>query len=142
MTSGTIQIPAVLLAAGLSSRMGMFKPLLPLGGVPLILHVVEALRKSDRVGPIIVVTGHRGAEVEAVLPADVVRVENPDYATGEMLSSLKAGLRQVEMHMPAVPGFLLAFANQPAVLSHTVTRLADAFLASRPPLALPVHAGK
>ena len=33
-------IAAVVLAAGLSKRMGAFKPLLPLGGKVLLLHVI------------------------------------------------------------------------------------------------------
>ena len=41
-------LPAIILAAGLSSRMGAFKPLLPLGGKPLIQHVIDSLTHAAR----------------------------------------------------------------------------------------------
>jgi len=135
-------LPAIILAAGLSSRMGMFKPLLPLDGTPLISHVISALQASGCIAPLIVVTGHRAAELAAALPQGVTQVENPHYATGEMLSSLKAGIQKAQILAPAAPGFLLAFADQPAVLSHTIQHLVTAFLDQLSSVALPVHAGK
>ena len=41
--------PAILLAAGLSTRMRAFKPLLPLGGKPLIHHAIHALIGSNAI---------------------------------------------------------------------------------------------
>ena len=46
------RIAAVVLAAGMSRRMGRPKALLPLGGLPLIARVVEPIR-SARVEPIV-----------------------------------------------------------------------------------------
>ena len=49
---------AVLAAAGLSSRMGDFKPLLPFGDTTIAFHVTSMLRRLGA-DPVIVVTGYR-----------------------------------------------------------------------------------
>ena len=140
---GHAALPAILLAAGLSARMGAFKPLLPLAGQPLLLRVIDALRDSGVIGEILVVTGHRAAEVEAVLAgANVTTVFNPDYEHGEMLSSIRAGISALFDRGKPPPGFVLAFADQPAVLSATIRALVEAFGAKNPPLALPQYAGR
>ena len=50
---------AVIAAAGLSSRMGAFKPLLPFGEFSVAGHLV-AMLKAEHADPIVVVTGFRG----------------------------------------------------------------------------------
>src|SRR5690606_30403082 len=61
------RITAVVLAAGLSSRMGPDNKLLaPVGGVPMVATVVDAVLAS-KARPILVVTGHQDNAVRAVL---------------------------------------------------------------------------
>lgn len=83
----------VVAAAGLSSRMGAFKPLLPYEGATVIESTVELLRKSG-VDHIFVVVGHNGHEVKALFDGvqDVTCIENPDYHNGDMFSSVRLGL--------------------------------------------------
>jgi len=139
----SLALPAIVLAAGLSTRMGAFKPLLPLGGKPLILRAIDALHYSGAIGDIFVVTGHRAAEVEGALAgAGVVAVFNPNFARGEMLSSVRAGISALAARGGRPEGFVLAFADQPAVLSSTIRALVGAFHAQKPPLALPQFAGR
>lgn len=86
-------IAAIVLAAGLSRRMGRFKLTLPWGPTTVIGQVVATLAAAG-LRDIVAVTGHRAAEVEAALAGSPARlVWNPDYANGEMLSSIQAGLR-------------------------------------------------
>jgi len=88
-------ISAVVLAAGLSTRMGRLKLLLPYGEYTVIEQVVSVLLSSP-VDEVLVVTGHERAAVEAALARWPVRtVFNPDYAVGEMLSSAQVGLRSM-----------------------------------------------
>ena len=61
MASG---LGAIILAAGLSSRMGRLKPILPLGGGTLLGQCIEVLREGG-VADIVVVCGHCGEEVAA-----------------------------------------------------------------------------
>jgi CTP:molybdopterin cytidylyltransferase MocA len=140
-----VRLPAVVLAAGLSSRMGDFKPLMPLAGKPLVHHVIDSLRASGAIGDVVIVTGHQRQRVEHAVAglAGVRVVFNPIFAEGEMLSSLRAGLAAIERAGPMPAAFFLAFADQPAVGPATIAALRKAFLAQPAvPLALPTHAGK
>ena len=71
---------AIVLAAGLSRRMGRFKLTLPWGDRTVIGQVVATLEAAD-VNEIIIVTGHRADEVAAALADTTAHaVHNPDYA--------------------------------------------------------------
>lgn len=88
-------IPAIVLAAGLSRRMGRFKLTLPWGETTVIGQVIATL-EAGGITQIVVVTGHRAAEIKATIPRTIVHiVYNPHYATGEMLSSIQAGVREL-----------------------------------------------
>lgn len=83
----------VILAAGLSERMGAFKPLLPVGSSPAILRDIKTAVAAG-VGDIIIVTGHSRIELERVLSANapgVRTVFNRRFEEG-MLSSVRAGV--------------------------------------------------
>lgn len=119
-------VAAIVLAAGRSSRMGRHKLILPLGGRPLVAHVVAAAC-SSRAEPILVVVGHEAERVrEAVLgacPPERARfVVSPDYASG-MASSLRAGLIAVP---PACAGALVLLGDQPLVGPAVLDRLVAA----------------
>lgn len=88
------KLGAVILAAGMSSRMGDFKILLPWrDDRPILLHVIENY-VALKIDPIIIVTGRDADRVQdTVAELPVQRVHNPDYETGEILSSVKVGLR-------------------------------------------------
>ena len=62
---------AVVLAAGRGTRMrsDVPKPLQPLAGRPVVLHVLHALRDGG-VGRAVVVTGHGAEAVEAAVRVD------------------------------------------------------------------------
>lgn len=84
---------AVILAAGLSRRMGAFKPLLPLGGGTLIESAARRLREGGA-ARIVVVTGSRARDVERALAGmDLRFAHNPAFRETQMLDSAKIGLR-------------------------------------------------
>lgn len=83
---------AVLLAAGLSSRMGDFKPLLPYRNTTIARWVVQSLLLLGT-APVFVVTGYRGKELEAHLRRPGVRfIRNSRYRETQMFDSVKLGL--------------------------------------------------
>lgn len=137
-------LPAIVLAAGLSTRMKQFKPLMMLGEKTLLQHVMDSLQQSDAIGEIVVVTGHRHADVERAVGglAGVRTVFNARYEQGEMLSSVHAGIGALAAGASGGNGLVLAFADQPAVLSPTVRTLVKAFAATHPPLAIPRYQGR
>ena len=85
-------IGALLLAAGLSQRMGAPKALLPWQGTTLLAYQASTLQRVG-LNPVLVVLGHRAEELKPHLPSDagVRHILNPDYLQGKT-TSLKAGL--------------------------------------------------
>ncbi|MDR5013649.1 molybdenum cofactor cytidylyltransferase [Aeromonas veronii] len=86
-----VQCDCIITAAGLSSRMGTWKMMLPYcQGTMLDASLKNALAFCQRV---ILVVGHRGEELEARYGSrpDIVVVHNPDYRQG-LGSSIRSAL--------------------------------------------------
>jgi CTP:molybdopterin cytidylyltransferase MocA/HD superfamily phosphohydrolase YqeK len=112
-------VAAIILAAGLSERMGEFKPLLPLGGVTALERCVNLFRLAGA-ADVRVVIGHRGEELLPLLSIlDVRIVDNPRYREG-MFSSALAGLATIESDVDA---FFVLPADVPLVRPSTVRRM-------------------
>ncbi len=118
-------IGAIVLAGGMSTRMGQMKVLLPwVEDRPIIAHIVRQLQLAH-IKHITVVTGHKADEVAIALKATNAQVvHNPAYASGEMLSSLQTGLRALPENMAAA---LVVLGDQPRIQTETVTAVADAY---------------
>ncbi len=117
-------IAAIVLAAGLSTRMGQSKPLLPLGERTVIEHILSVLQTCP-VDAIRVITGYEREAVERRLAGwPVQTVYNPHYATGEMLSSIQVGLRAAPDEADAA---LIALGDQPALERSVVEQIVAAY---------------
>jgi molybdenum cofactor cytidylyltransferase len=114
-------VGAIVLAAGMSTRMGEPKMLLPwVDDKPIILHIVEQLIRS-RLDHIVVVTGHGSDEIKRLLkPLDVEVVHNKAYRTGEMLSSIKTGLKAMPASSAAA---MLVLGDQPRLEPRVIYRV-------------------
>ncbi|MFQ5688846.1 MAG: NTP transferase domain-containing protein [Gemmatimonadota bacterium] len=110
----------VVLAAGRSSRMEeVFKPLLLHEGVPLVGCVVAAARRAG-LGPVIVVAGHRAAELRTALSGFPARVvENRDYASG-VASSLAAGIAAAAEE-PGVEAVAVLLGDEPGIRAEAIS---------------------
>jgi molybdenum cofactor cytidylyltransferase len=132
-------IPAIVLAAGKSSRMGRSKAALPLsGGDTFITRIVRTFRAAS-VEDVVVVVGHDAkAVVDAFAASDLEArfVENPDYEQGQ-LSSLIAGLRVVDR--PGVVAALVMLVDVPLVSASTVRAVVDRYHATHAPIVRPVR---
>ena len=119
-----MRIAMVILAAGFSKRMGVFKPLLPIGEKPAVLRCADAANAAG-VSEVIVVTGHCRDEINAALcTAHNVRlVHNSMYSDG-MFSSVYAGVRSLSGDMD---GFFLQPADCAAVSATDLAALTDEF---------------
>lgn len=96
-------IAAVVLAAGESSRLGAFKPLLPWpaeeSAETLVAYQVRQLRAAG-LGPVVVVTGYRADEVAtAAIEAGALVVHNPQYQSGKA-SSVRTGVAATPEGVP------------------------------------------
>lgn len=117
------RIAAVVLAAGLSSRMGSNKLLAEWRGKPLVRWTVESALASEA-KPVIVVTGHESAKVEAVLKGlDVRIVHNLHYVAG-LSVSLKAGILAVPANCD---GALVLLGDMPEISAPLIDRMIAAF---------------
>jgi molybdenum cofactor cytidylyltransferase len=93
------EIAALILAAGLSKRMGQPKMFLPWGNVTVLEKSIETFTKSG-IQQIIVVTGENTAAVQELLhrttsAGNCEILYNPNYGDGEMVNSIKVGLSAV-----------------------------------------------
>lgn len=116
-TDGTGRVAGIILAAGMSTRMGPLKQLLPLGGRAAIEWIAAAV--GARLNEVVVVLGHRAEEVAPVLAAHPVRwVVNADYQTG-MLSSVQCGVRAVDR----AADYLICLGDQPRLSKAVVEQV-------------------
>lgn len=124
----------VLLAAGMSSRMGRPKQLLEWGGRPLVRHVAEMALASRLAGLVVVL----GAEAEAArgalegLGGPVQTVESADYASGQA-ASLRSGLSSLPTSARAAVVLLV---DMPLVGSALIDQLIGAYEADPSALAV------
>ena len=117
-------ISAIILAAGMSSRMGMPKQLLTLGNKALIRVVTENVLASA-VDEVLVVTGHLEKEVSAAvsdLPVKVVY--NPRYEQGQG-TSLALGIQSIDEKASA---FLVLMSDQPLITDLLINLAIDEFM--------------
>jgi molybdenum cofactor cytidylyltransferase len=132
-------IPAIVLAAGKSSRMGRPKAALPLSsGDTFITRIVRTFKEAS-VEDVVVVVGHDASAVlEAFAASDLEArfVENADYEQGQ-LSSLLAGLRVVDR--PGVVAALVTLVDVPLVGTATVRAVVDRYQMTRAPIVRPVR---
>jgi molybdenum cofactor cytidylyltransferase len=131
-------ISAVVLAAGMSTRMGRNKLLLSFRDKPLIVHAIDTLLASE-VGKIIVVLGHESERVLAILEGRLalgtetttrqrVRlVKNPKYSEG-LSTSVRIGVEAVS---PEAEAIMICLADQPLLEPADVNRLVAAYGAAK-----------
>lgn len=115
------ELSGIIPAAGLSSRMGAFKPLMAVAGETMIERVIGMMRRAGA-GPILVVTGHNREALEASLAgaADVVCIYNPDYARTQQLESLRLAMARLEGLTQRV---MISPADVPMVSDETVAAI-------------------
>ncbi len=133
-------VAAIVLAAGRSTRMGGPNKLLEMiSGKPLVRIAAEQALAS-RASPVVVVSGHERARVEAALAGlDVRLVHNPDYPQG-LSTSVKAGLAALP---PESEAAIVCLGDMPQVTSALIDRLIAAFDPERNALVvLPTFSGK
>lgn len=117
------KIAAVVLAAGMSSRMGSNKLLADVNGKPMVRHAVETAIASQS-GPVIVVTGNDGDGVREALRSLNIQFENNlDFSKG-LSTSLRLGIKSVPT---ACDGALILLGDMPGVSTNLIDKLIAAF---------------
>lgn len=111
---------AVVTVAEVSSRMGEFKPMLPIGKETMIQRVVRTLKKAD-IENVVVITGYRHEVIEENLKhAGVMFLKNERFIQGGWADSVKMGLEWLDNKCDkilAIPG------DVPMVMESTIRDL-------------------
>jgi len=150
----------LILAAGFSSRMGSFKPLLPIGDMTAIERAIDTLKKAG-INNIIGVTGFQRERLSSVFAAHgVMEAFNPDFERG-MFTSIKAGIAKALAVQPAPEGvaalapdtasagqhdkpegFFLMLVDCPLAPPEVLEQIWEQHLAHPDPFILPCYRGK
>lgn len=133
------EIAAIVLAAGQGTRFGTAPKLLAeLDGQPLVRHAVVAALASS-VAAVLVVVGHREAEVRAALGGlPVVFVPNPAFPEG-LSTSLREGFAA---RPEAAEAAIVLLGDMPRVSPTLIDGLIAAWRhAGRPDAAVPTYDG-
>ncbi len=131
-------VAGIVLAAGLSERMGRCKLALPFRAKPLLAHVVTAAAGSH-LSPLIVVLGEDAPQLKESIDFGGARVRvNPHSRTGRA-SSLKTGLQQVP---PECAGAMVLLGDQPLVTAGLINTLLASFRRHPEQWVAPVYRGR
>jgi len=134
------QVAGVVLAAGLSTRMGRNKLLLDLGGEPVVARAVRGASEAG-LDPVLLVVGHEAERVRAAIPdLPVTTVANREPARG-IHSSLRAGFEALAERRDVPAAAVVLLGDMPLVSPAMVRRLVERWRASRvhPPLVISVY---
>lgn len=130
-------LAGIILAAGTSSRFGADNKLLTrYGGQAMVRRVAEAALATE-LDPVIVVTGHEAAGVQAALGGlDLVFAHNADFAAGQA-GSLKTGIAAVPQ---SCAGAMILLGDMPDVGAEIINQLLDEF-AGKASIVVPLYDG-
>lgn len=130
-------VGAIVLAAGQASRMGEPKVLLPWTQEHTIIeHIIQQLIVT-RINRINVITGYyRAAVRDKAKRMGAHPVHNRAYKTGEMLSSLQAGIRAMPDHIAAM---LVVLGDQPRLQPRVIYQVLQAYAEGKGDIIAPSY---
>lgn len=117
-------VSGVVLAAGLSQRMGSINKLgLEINGKPLLRHCVEVYLQS-KLRSLYIVVGHEAELIRGMLKGVAVTfIDNPHFLEGQM-SSVHTGLTAVEPDAQAV---MICLSDQALLNVQDINHLIDSY---------------
>jgi len=126
----------LIAVAGQSSRMGAFKPLLPIHGKPMIAYTADVFLRAG-VTDLYVVVGKSGEDVIRALSGYHAEfLWNDNFESTEMFTSVQLGLRTIRDAARFDGAFLLP-GDMPAVPSQMLRSLQDSLEASENDVVFP-----
>lgn len=128
---------AIILAAGLSQRMGILnKLLIPVNGKPMIRHTVEQYIQAG-ITQIVVIVGHQQERIRAALQGLCIEIVfNETFKDGQ-ITSIRCGLAAVSSQSHAV---LVGLSDQPLLTANDIQDVIQAFFQqSSKSILVPYH---
>lgn len=115
-------MPAIILAAGVSRRLGQPKQLVRVGGETLLERTIRVVREAGA-QPVFVVLGAHRERIAAAVDFERVRtVENLEWEEG-IASSIRAGVATVRQEIPHAAAMLLLVCDQPRLMAEHLRNL-------------------
>ena len=130
-------IQPIVLAAGLGTRMGAIKALLPIDGLPALAVVLRTIESAGLHLPIVVL-GRDVDEIRGTVELSGCKVVVNKHPEFGLSRSMKLGLSAIE---ETATGVLVFHVDMPYLAPSTVRALLQA-VANGAALAAPVHEGK
>ena len=91
-----MQTGALIVAAGMSSRMGDFKPMLNIGSISIAQRIVANFHQAG-VDKIVMITGYNATLLERHLSGlGIIFLRNENYEHTQMFDSAKIGLEYLQ----------------------------------------------
>lgn len=132
------RISAVILAAGYSSRMGVFKPLLKIGEATVLERIVRLFQEPG-IENVVVVVGHQWHELTPFVEQwGASWIKNEHFERG-MFSSVQTGVRALPSDVTA---FFVLPADIPLVRPQTIRDLLHHFNQLQGSIVYPVFQGR
>jgi len=133
-------IPAIILAAGASRRLGQPKQLVRYNGETLLERAIRIAGESGS-APLIVVIGANHEQIRPVIPLEhATLIFNPHWQQG-IATSIHAGLEAVELLAPVSRGALILLCDQVRLSAEHLRSLIAACAAqSEPSIAASIYA--
>lgn len=129
-----METAALIVAAGMSSRMGSFKPMLNIGSISVAQRVIANFRQAG-INKIVMITGFNATMLERHLAGNnIIFLRNENYERTQMFDSVKIGLNYLSDKCERL---LFTPVDVPLFTSQTVKKL----LSSGAKLACPVCNG-
>lgn len=143
MGTDLLPVSAIVLAAGLSTRMGRSKLDLPWGNTSVIGQVITSLSMggiSCGLTQIVIVTGGARQNFEKAIQAvqidlPIQTIENPHYASSNMLASVKTGLSTLNQ----VSAAMITLGDQPQIKAEVVKELLNLYQTEKPLITVPSY---
>lgn len=135
-------IPALVLAAGRSSRMGRAKATLPIDERDTFLSRIVRTFLAAGIDDVVVVLGHQAEVIADSFTVSCLLARfalNREYDRGQ-LSSIRAGLAVVDR--PGVTALLLTLVDVPLVRESTVRAIVARYRETGAPIVRPVNGGR
>lgn len=127
-----MNISAIILAAGKSTRMGQNKMLMKWGDVTVIEKVIQTIQDSG-IEDIVLVTSNELRDVKITNYQLQITINQTNH---EMLSSLQLGLQSQKATSEAV---MICLGDQPQIESRSVLEVCEAYRESKSKLVVPSY---
>jgi len=119
--------------------MGSNKLLLPWNDDKCVIEQVISQVQASKFADALLVTGHQSTRLETIIaPYGIRTVFNPNYETGELVSTLQAGIRQINFE--GFDGFAVLLGDLPGLTADTMNDVIGRFEAGR--IIEPYHSGR